>query len=110
MLNVKFKEENSSRQTPWAARAHAAQLDAENVNNFTLAQITAAHDLLNQVKLAYTDSRVFLNYRKKFISVKIDHPTRANRWSEAAEIVDAFAAERDYEKEIKDSSIIYHVK
>lgn len=108
-LKVIYKDDTESRQNPSKAKAHAAMLNAKNINNFTLEQIAAAHGLLTEVAKAYTDSRTFINYRDKFISVKIDHPTRANRWSEAADIVDKFAAEQGYEKVVKDSSINFHV-
>lgn len=109
-LKVTFKDEVETRQSPAKVKAHAAMLNAKNISKFSLDQIAAAHGMLDQVAKAYTDSRTFVNYRANFIAVKVDSPTRDNRWSDAAEIVDKFAAEHGYEKVIKDSSIIFHVK
>lgn len=71
--------------------------DAENESLYSLAQLSAGEALLAHIEDVYIQSRVFLNYRQKFIAVKVNAPkfmdkvsTRAARldlWCEANGIV-----------------------
>lgn len=59
----------------------AKRRDEENIGSYTLTQQSAADKLLAMVDDAYIRSRVFRNYRQRFIAVKVNKPTFADKVS-----------------------------
>jgi hypothetical protein len=108
-LKVTFKDDAKRIQTPWAAKRHVAELDARNIGLYTLDQLQAGEEFRKMVDAAYRDSQVYLNYRSKFIAVKVDAARFTDKASEAAEIIDRLCSERGYDKMIKGSNIIFHL-
>jgi hypothetical protein len=71
--------------------------DAENEGLYSLKQLAAGEALLAHIEDVYIQSNVFMNYRKKFIAVKVNKPqfkdkvslraARLDMWCEANGIV-----------------------
>jgi len=71
--------------------------DAENESLYSLVQLSAGEALLAHIEDVYIQSNVFMNYRKKFIAVKVNKPqfkdkvslraARLDLWCEANGIV-----------------------
>jgi hypothetical protein len=55
--------------------------DAENESLYSLVQLSAGEALLAHIEDVYIQSNVFLNYRKKFIAVKVNKPKFADKVS-----------------------------
>ena len=55
--------------------------DAENEGLYSLAQVSAGAALLAHIEDVYIQSRVFLNYRQRFIAVKVNAPKFADKVS-----------------------------
>lgn len=55
--------------------------DAENEGLYSLAQLNVGETLLAHIEDVYIRSNVFLNYRKKFIAIKVNKPTFADKVS-----------------------------
>lgn len=79
------KEVADVAMSPFFCVSHAKQYDEANVGLYTTLQLQFADALLDLVKKAYPRSRVYLNYRKTFIAVKVENPRLADKAS-----VDAF--------------------
>lgn len=108
-LKVTFKDEANMTQSPFRVKMHVAAQDAINVSKFSADKIQAGEDLRKMVAQAYDMSRVFRNYRAKFIAVKVDAPKFTNKASEAAELIDKLCAEKGYEKVFQGENIIFRI-
>jgi hypothetical protein len=108
-LTVTFKDEVKSIQNPVRVIMHVKAQDAANISKFSLDQIQAGEDLRVQVAQAYDMSKVYLNYRAKFIAVKVDSAKFANKASEAAELIDRLCADKGYDKVFQGDNIIFHI-
>lgn len=108
-LKVSFKDEVKSVQNPVRAIMHAKELDAANISKYSTDQIQAGQDLRGLVVKAYDMSRVYLNYRAKFISIKVESPKFANKASEAAELIDKLCADKGYDKVWQGTNLIFHI-
>lgn len=108
-LKVVFKDDAKGLQNPVRAIMHAKSLDAANISKYSMDQIQAGEDLRVLVEKAYDMSRVYRNYRAKFIAVKVESPKFANKASEAAELIDKLCADKGYEKVFQGENIIFHI-
>ena len=55
--------------------------DAENESLYSVAQLNIGEALLAHIEDVYIQSNVYLNYRKKFIAVKVNKPKFADKVS-----------------------------
>lgn len=108
-IKVTFKDEVKSIQNPVRVKMHIRDQDAANISKFTMEQIQAGEELRKQVAQAYDMSQVYLNYRAKFIAIKVDSPKFANKASDAAELIDRLCADQGYEKVFQGDNIIFHI-
>ena len=61
------------------------------------------------VRQAYGRSRVFLNYRQKFIAIKVELPHRYDMVSQQAAAVDTYADMQGYAKVTTNTAIIFRI-
>jgi hypothetical protein len=108
-LKVTFKDEIKSIQNPVRVIMHVKAQDAENISKYSMDQIQAGEDLRVMAAKAYDMSRVYLNYRAKFIAVKVDTPKFENKVSQAAELIDRLCADKGYDKVFQGDNIIFHI-
>lgn len=84
--------------------------DARYKENFSPAQVCLAEEVLALAKEAFFRSRVYMNYRDKFIAVKIDRPTMADRISSEAISLHSFCTDAGIEAVNTASALIYRIK
>jgi len=65
--------------------------DAENEGLYSAAQLTVGEALLAHIEDVYIQSNVYLNYRKKFIAVKVNSPKFTDKASLRAAKLDIWA-------------------
>lgn len=71
-INVSYKNAGPAATSKWFATQHAAQLDSENASLYSPKKKAKGEELLAHVRSVFKESRVYLNYRKKFIAVKVE--------------------------------------
>ena len=64
--------------------------DAENEELYSVAQSTVGAALLAHIEAVYIRSNVYMNYRKKFIAVKVNKPALADKVSLRAAKLDVW--------------------
>lgn len=64
----------TSSQPAWVIRAHVDQQEQMYKKNFTAKQIQQAETLLEMCQAVFPHNRCYMNYRQKFIAVKIEQP------------------------------------
>lgn len=85
MFYSSYIENGEVNQNKFFAKNHAHQLDLMNVSLYSTRQITSGDKLKRDVTRAFPHSRVFRNFRKNFIAVKVEDPRAVDRNSEAAQ-------------------------
>jgi len=65
--------------------------DAENVELYSAVQLHVGEALLAHIEDVYIQSNVYLNYRKKFIAVKVNSPKFTDKASLRAAKLDIWA-------------------
>lgn len=98
-----------------ALPAFVAYLDAKkrNAANIKLWDTSAkaeADRLTEAVTQAYSRSRVYVNYRKNFIAIKVDKPTRHDMVSQKAAALDTYADLQGYERVVTENAIIFRIR
>ena len=75
----------------YACVIDAKKRDAENIVNYSPAQREAADALLALVEDTYWRSKIYKNYRKGFVAVKVNAPMFTDKVSLRAAKLDAWA-------------------
>ena len=83
----------------WICAVDAKKRDAANKSLYTAAQRAQGDSLKLAIESVYGRSKVYMNYRKKFIVVKVDKPHVADRLSTAAVKLDCWCETNDVVKE-----------
>ena len=75
-------EESRTRTTAYFARQDCERYNSEHKHLYTKDQILSGEMLKRAAEIAYFRSRVFLNYREKFMTVKVEAPQIADKISD----------------------------
>jgi hypothetical protein len=78
-------EESRTRTTAYFARQDCERYNSEHKHLYTKDQILSGEMLKRAAEIAYFRSRVFLNYREKFMTVKVEAPQIADKISDEVE-------------------------
>ena len=62
------------------------------------------------VRQAYGRSRVYVNYRKNFIAIKVEQPTRHDMVSDKAVAVETYASIQGHERVTTKNALIFRVR
>jgi hypothetical protein len=73
--------DRDSAPIPWAAIANVRMRNIANASLFTDRQKAKAIAMSHALELCINSDGVHVNYRKKFIAVKVDNPRIYNRHS-----------------------------
>lgn len=92
---------------PWAARLDAERLNAKWRPTYTLQQQAEAQKAVDLLDTAYAAKGIHINFRKKFIAVKVDRPIKRDKLFAAT--AEALFAEKGYTKAISPQGIIYRI-
>lgn len=94
----------------WVCVIDAKKRDAENLELYTPKERAVAMSLRDAVESVYGRSRVFMNYRKGFIAVKVNKPLLADKASIAAIKLDCWCETNKVEKVItRHGNYVYRV-
>ena len=106
---------NTSRQDDvkipaWVCVQDAKKRDAENIKLYTAEEQRFAEGLLGTIGDVYGRSNTYMNYRKKFVAVKVDSPRVRDKVSLAAVRLDCWCETNGVEKVItRHGNFVYRV-
>lgn len=69
---IKEKTKVKKQQPKWFAIQHAAEQNENNIGLYDAAALAKATRLRTIVEWAFPINRVFINYRKNFITIKVE--------------------------------------
>jgi hypothetical protein len=92
---------------PWFAKQDAERLNAKWRPTYTLKQQAEAQKAVDLLDTAYSAKGIHINFRKKFIAVKVDRPIKRDKLFAAT--AEALFAEKGYTKAISAQGIIYRI-
>lgn len=102
--------DKETKQNPFFAIIDA-KIDSEtNIVSYSQDQVNAATEFHGNVSNAYFRSAVYLNFRKNFISVKVEKPTKVDKISNEVIELDEFCQINNIQKQVmKNGTVIYHL-
>ena len=80
--------DTTTKQSVWAAITHAKQINEDNVGLYTDEQIESGNRIHKYVQTMFPNNRTFLNYRKKFIAVKVEDVSLVSAQSTHAQLLE----------------------
>lgn len=90
--------EERSALPAFICKRDAERRNANNFDAYSPEQVQQAQQLFSDVSEAYFRSRVFLNYRERFIAVKVEAPNLADKVSLAVRDLDLAVEEQGVKK------------
>ena len=107
MLNEKDLANKPAGRFAYAAALDASRYSDECRMTFTPNQRAHIETFRDILVLAYTGDKVFINFRKKMISIKITNPQVRDR--KIVRELDEICAERGYEKARTEQGLLYRI-
>ena len=108
-MQARLLNNDETAQPKYAAAIDAQRRNIENAGLWSKAIKDEAHRFIEAVKQAYPRSRVFYNYRLKFIAVKVETPDRRDMVSKQAVAVDTYAEFQGYERVLTKTALIFRI-
>ena len=106
---MKQLEVDETAQPAWAAVADAEQKNKLNKRLYSREQQDDLIDLHDRVSTAYSNCRVFHNFRHKFMAVKVEKPSVQDRAVTSVKSLDIWAGKNNIEIVRTKTAIIYRV-
>lgn len=95
----------------WVARMQADQRNAANASQASDSMIAVGHALKVHLQNAYVENRIFLNFNKKTLAVKVGNTTpRQRNEAEAYKALHDFMAQHNVTVRAVNSNRIYHIQ
>lgn len=91
----------------WAIR-DAQRRNIANQSHFTQKQQIAAERMKQGLSMVYSHAGIFINYREKFIAIKVNNPTIKDRKN--LRLLEADYAAQGITKKESAQGVIYQVK
>ena len=109
-MKAQFETESKGRGLPgFICVLDAKERNAKEIVKYSNAEIIAGAKLLEKVQQAYFRSKAYLNYREKFIAVKVENAQLADKiTSEVAEL-NTWVTGKGYVVKIRGKHIIFHI-
>ena len=101
---------NQQAPNAWLAIQDAAMHDAENVKLYTTEQIEHGHRIEKFVRSVFPQHRVYLNYRKKYIAVKVEGLTLKAAESTQAELLETLLEMQGVAIKARGTNVIFQIK
>ena len=76
------QQDNKPAFVPYIAAIDAQYRNQQNVNYWTSKQIHIAEKFKLFLDSVYTSNNIYINYRKKFIAIKVDQPVSQSEFRE----------------------------
>lgn len=106
---IQETEFKAAGQFARGAAINARYRDFANKCHYTPREQARAETIRDLVGIAFPTSECFINYRKKFIAVKISKPGKARMISSQAQMFEAVMDDYKATKVITDTSIVYRI-
>jgi hypothetical protein len=103
-------EDSRSALPAHIARQDCERINRENRDTYSLAQQKAADEFKQLVDNAFFRRRTFLNFREKFIAVKVEAPKLEDKISSDYRAVMSFVDANDIRVKNGKASVIFHIK
>lgn len=102
---------DETKMPVWVAIQDIREKNAKNIRRWygTDAKSEAGR-LEEAVRQAYPRSVIYVSYRKNFIAVKVNKPTRHDMVSQKAAAVDTYADLQGYERVTTKNGIIFRIR
>lgn len=91
------------------AAINAIYRDRDNRLRYTPREQARAETVRDLVGIAFPTSECFINYRKKFIAVKISKPSRSRMITSQAQMFEDVMSDYGAVKVITDTSVVYRI-
>lgn len=108
MLDTNNDLHNTSKQPVWEVKADITVKNRENRKFHSEDKIRHAAMFEDSVRRVFQDSRVWTNYRKNFISIKVEHPSVSACKTPDGRALDRFVDDAGISVIAKGASIIFH--
>ncbi len=109
MAYTDVEEEQRSKLPKWLCAEDAEKRSKQNIDLYSQEQVYKAETFRTMVERAYFRSRVYLNFRERFIAVKVEAPNIRDKISAEAREVAEFADKNDIIILSKRASLIFRL-
>ena len=109
MSYTDVEEEQRSKLPKWICSEDAEKRSKQNIESYSQEQVYKAETFKTMVAQAYVRSRVYLNFRERFIAVKVEAPCLKDRITKAVIEVIEFAEENNIKIIRKRASLIFRL-
>lgn len=108
MSKIEVRAVNATvSSSPWQARQHAEKISRINRRRFTPVQQSLAETTVEMINRAYDYHNIYVNYRQKFIAIKVSQPRVDDR--DMALSLDRVFGDREYVKVLTPQGIIFRI-
>ena len=92
--------------SPWRVFKDVSAQNAKNRNTYTAKQQAAADTFADCLKMAFA-GETYINYRNKFIAVKIERPITKDKFYKA--MIEGIVKDRNYDVRRSAQGVIYRI-
>ena len=105
-LETKFKPAGAYGR---GAAINAVYRDRENRSTFSAREIARVETVRDLVGIVFPSSECYVNFRKKFIAVKISKPSRERLRTTQAQMFEDVMSDYQATKVVTETSIVYRI-
>lgn len=98
-----------SKMSAWAATCHAAMINDANIGLYTKAEIAHGERMRAYVVSVFPKNRVYLNYRKNFIAIKVEGVSLATAQTTHANLLEDLCALSNVTIKAHGENVIFRV-
>jgi len=109
VINVVFQAIEHT-QNPAFAVTDAHRRNEENIGLWNIDSRKIAREFANLVSNVFPERRVFINFRKKSIAVKVETPSRSELLTQQAKLLVDTVKAMDIAVKVTQNGIIFHLK
>ena len=91
------------------AAIHCRKTSSKNRSQFTGAQIEVSTNIFLLAVAAYPSSQVYRNYRKDYISIKVDHPRMVDSILKEVDLLNECCENHSVDRVRTINSVIYRI-
>mgnify|MGYP001263830451 FL=1 len=109
MAYTDVEDEQRSKLPKWLCAEDAEKRNKQNIESYSQEQVYKAETFRDMVVRAYFRSRIYLNFRERFIAIKVEAPNIRDKISKEAREVIEFADENDIKIIKRRASLIFRL-
>ena len=109
MAYTDVEDEQRSKLPKWLCAEDAEKRNKQNIESYSQEQVYKAETFRDMVVRAYFRSRIYLNFRERFIAIKVEAPNIRDKISKEAREVIEFTDENDIKIIKRRASLIFRL-